>query len=175
MTPAAVPSAWPTACRPESVRPVRRIAGRCRTATGQWGTGVLISTLDPAQVLLASVSLSDQRGSRVDTSFKGDQQGLGSTTRLEALLMVMVLGALAHHVVIWACGWLAPAAPRLRRSGIVRVVRDVLPISGFLVLDALGQCVQSVLNRVAPLASLLVDPFRELLAPMHVALHMGQT
>jgi hypothetical protein len=36
---------------------------------------------DPATVLLAYVYLYDQRGGGVETSFKGDQQGLGSTTR----------------------------------------------------------------------------------------------
>src|SRR6266568_4308837 len=82
----------------EYVRPVRRIAVRCRKANGQWGIGVLISTLipqevlaltqpkaslnaDPATVLLAYVYLYDQRGGGVETSFKGDHQGLGSTTR----------------------------------------------------------------------------------------------
>ncbi len=82
----------------EYVRPVRRIAVRCRKANGQWGIGVLISTLTPAQVLaltqpeaspnaeaatvrLSYVSLYDQRGGGVETSFKGDHQGLGSTKR----------------------------------------------------------------------------------------------
>ena len=36
---------------------------------------------DPASVLLAYVSLSDQRGGGVETSFKGDRQGLGNTKR----------------------------------------------------------------------------------------------
>src|SRR5712691_11250298 len=67
----------------EYVRPVRRIAVRCRKANGQWGIGVLISTLapsevlaltqvtagpdtDPATVLLAYVALYDQRGGGVE-------------------------------------------------------------------------------------------------------------
>lgn len=182
----------------EYVRPIRRIAVRCRKANGQWGVGVLISTLDPAHVLaltqlaagpnadpasvlLAYVYLYDQRGGGVETSFKGDQQGLGSTKRnkkrFEAQQMVMLLGSLAHNVVIWARGWLAEGAPpcHLRSYGIVRLVRDVFHIAGFLVFDALGQLLQIVLNRSAPLASALVRPLRELLAPMHVALNLGQT
>src|SRR5207245_3555521 len=126
----------------------RRLAVRCRKANGQWGVGVLISTLapvevlaltqqsdvsttDPASVLLAYVYVYDQRGGGVETSFKGDHQGLGSTKRskkrFEAQQMVMLLGTLAHNVVIWARQWLTQdAAPsKLRRYGILRMVRDV--------------------------------------------------
>src|SRR5947209_7915056 len=42
---------WVCSPATEYVRPVRRIAVRCRKANGQWGIGVLISTLTPAQVL----------------------------------------------------------------------------------------------------------------------------
>jgi hypothetical protein len=65
-------------------------------------------------VLLAYVYLYDQRGGGVETSFKGDHQGLGNTKRskkrFEAQQMVMLLGALAHNVVIWARRWLTPIA-----------------------------------------------------------------
>jgi hypothetical protein len=182
----------------EYARPVRRIAVRCRKANGQWGIGVLISTLcpvqvvaltqpeaspdtDPATVLLAYVYLYDQRGGGVETSFKGDQQGLGSTKRnkkrFEAQQMLMLLGTLAHNVVIWARQWLTQTVTpsKLRHYGILRMVRDVFHVSGFLVFDALGQLVQIVLNQAAPLAPVLVDPLRELLAPVHVALILGQT
>jgi hypothetical protein len=182
----------------EYVRPVRRLAVRCRKANGQWGIGVLISTLAPAQVLaltqpeaapdadpttvlLAYVSLYDQRGGGVETSFKGDHQGLGSTTRnkkrFEAQQMVVVLGTLAHNVVIWARRWLTQTAKpaKLRHYGILRMVRDVFHVSGFLVFDTLDQLVEIVLNQAAPLAPVLVDSLRELLAPVHVALHLGQS
>src|SRR6266566_42569 len=154
----------------EYVRPVRRIAVRCRKANGQWGVGVLISTLtpvaalaltqqsavsttDPASVLLAYVYLYDQRGGGVETSFKGDHQGLGSTKRskkrFEAQQMVMLLGSLAHNVVIWARQWLTQAASsptKLRHYGILRMVRDVFHISGFLVFDARGQRASGILT-----------------------------
>src|SRR5437763_3146445 len=183
----------------EYVRPVRRLAVRCRKANGQWGIGVLISTLapaqvlaltqseaspdaDPATVLLAYVYLYDQRGGAVETSFKGDHQGLGSTTRnkkrFEAKPMVVQLGTLAHNVVIWARRWLtqtAAAPAKLRHYGMLRMVRDVFHISGFLVFDACGQLSQIVLNQAAPLAPRLLDALRELLVPAHVALNLGQT
>jgi hypothetical protein len=64
------------------VRPVRRIAVRCRKKNGQWGIGVLVSTLsdeevialtrqpchlaqDPPAVLLAMVHFYDRRGGGV--------------------------------------------------------------------------------------------------------------
>jgi hypothetical protein len=113
----------------------------------------------------------------VETSFKGDKQGLGlgtrSKKRFEAQQMVMLLGSLAHNVIIWARCWLA--SPALQHYGMLRMVRDVFHISGFLLADAYGQLTQIVLNQAAPLASALVDPLGQLLAGVPVALNLGQT
>src|SRR5437667_10320019 len=176
------------------VRPVKRIAVRCRQQDGKFAYGVLISALsaqhvltltaqplglldDPAAVLLAYVSFYDQRGGGVETSFKGDKQGLGigkrNKKRFTAQQMVMLLGSLAHHVIVWACHWLA--SPTLHHYGTLRMVRDVFHISGFLLTDACGQVAQIVLNQAAPLASALVHPLRNLLACAHVAVNLGQT
>lgn len=43
---------WVEIPAPEYARPVRRIAVRCRKSNGQWGVGILISTLDAAPVLV---------------------------------------------------------------------------------------------------------------------------
>jgi hypothetical protein len=189
---------WVQLPAPEYVRPVRRVAVRCRKANGQWGVGVLISTLDPLDVLaltkvtvgpnadpttvlLAYVYLYDQRGGGVETSFKGDHQGLGSTQRskkcFEAQQMVMLLGTLAHNVVIWARHWLTETEPPcpLQSYGMLRLVRDVFQIAGFLVFDARGHLLQIVLNRSAPRASAVVHPLQELLTAAHVAVCLGQT
>jgi hypothetical protein len=189
---------WVSVPAREYARPVRRIAVRCRKANGQWGIGILISTLapgevltltqprarpdaDPATGLLAYVYLYDQRGGGVQTSFKGDHQGLGSTKRskkrFEAQQMLVLLGALAHTIVIWAHCWLTQTArpAKLCHYGILRMVRDVFHVSGFLVFDALDQVVEMVLNQAAPLAPVLVESLRELLTPVHVALNLGQT
>lgn len=187
---------WVTEAPTAYVRPVVRIAVRCRQRTGQWAYGVLISALSARQVLLltgqpraseahpeavlaAYVHFYDQRGGGIETSFKGDKQGLGLTKRnkkrFEAQQMLVLLGSLAHNLLIWARDWLAPTAPRLHHYGLLRLVRHVLHISGFLVLDALGQLVQLVLNQAAPLASQLVVPLRELLAPLHIAVSLGET
>jgi hypothetical protein len=199
---------WVTEPPTAYVREVRRIAVRCRKQNGQWAVGVLISSLsagailplvgqsvskgnEQEAILLAYVAFYDQRGGGIETSFKGDKQGLGLTKRnkkrFEAQQMVMLLGSLAHNVVVWARQWLtapqptqapqmpAPTSAPLQHYGIVRMVRDVFHISGFLVMDAMGQMVQIVLNQAAPLAPLLVDPLRALLAPAHVAINLGQT
>jgi len=136
---------------------------------------------DPVAVLLAYVTFYDQRGGAAETSFKGDQQRLGRTKRskkrVEAQQMVMLLGTLAHNVVIWARQWLTEAAApsKLRHYGILRMVRDVFHVSGFLVLDASCHIVQIVLNQAAPLAPILVDSLQVLLAPTHIAINSGET
>ena len=185
---------WVTEVSKVYVRPVKRIAVRCRQQDGKFAYGVLLSTLsaqhvlaltgqplsscdDPAAVLLAYVTFYDQRGGGVETSFKGDKQGLGigkrSKKRFAAQQMVMLLGTLAHNVIVWARRWLA--SPILHHYGTVRMVRDVFHISGFLLTDACGQVTQIVLNQSAPLASALVHPLRNLLACAHVAVNLGQT
>jgi hypothetical protein len=135
---------------------------------------------NPAAVLLAYVYLYDQRGGGVETSFKGDNQGLGSTKRSKkrfaAQQMVMLLGTLAHNVVLWARRWLTQIArpSKLRHYGLLRLVRDVFHISGLLVFDALGQLRQIVLNRGAPLASTLVTALTNLLASVQVAISSSE-
>jgi hypothetical protein len=91
--------------------------------------------------------------------------------------MVMLLGTLAHNVVLWARRWLTQAASpaKLQHYGLLRMVRDVFHISGFLVFDALGQIIQIVLNRSAPLVPTLVTALPELLTPAHVAISLGET
>jgi hypothetical protein len=187
---------WVTEAAEAYVRPVKRIAVRCRKPDGEFAYGVLISALsaqhvllltgqplgrldDPAAVLLSYVIFYDQRGGGVETSFKGDKQGLGMSKRnkkrFEAQQMLLLLGSLAHNVIIWARGWLSKVAPTLHHYGMLRMVRDVLHISGFLVFDAAGQIIQLVLNQAAPLAPALVHSLRSLLASTHVAVNLGQT
>ena len=127
---------------------------------------------------LAHVSLYDQRGGGIETSFKGDKQiGLGKSAkkRFEAQQIVMLLGSLAHNVIVWAHCWLTEPASKLLHYGPLRIVRDVFHVSGFLLIDALGHICQIVLKQQAPLASLFLRPLQALLAPARVAIHLGQT
>jgi hypothetical protein len=177
------------------VRPVRRIAVRCRKNNGQWGMGVLISTLspdevlalcqqpvdrlkDPTAVLLAYVYLYDQRGGGVETAIKGDKQGLGMTKRnkkrFAAQQILIQLGALAHNTVVWARHWLTPYLPRLRRWGIVRMVRDVLQVSGRLGFDSQHRITSIRLNAADPLAKGLASALGALLETEHIAVILGQ-
>ena len=182
---------WVTEAPTAYVRPVRRIAVRCRQQDGQWAVGVLISTMAVADVLeltgqspsqltdqeamlWAEVWFYDERGGGIETSLKGDKQGLDLTRRnkkrFEAQQMLMLLGSLTHNTIVWARRWLA--APQLRSYGMLRMVRDIFHISGFLGVDVQGHIVQIGLNPAAPLASVLVDSLQELLAPAHMAIHL---
>jgi hypothetical protein len=178
-------------------RPVQRIAVRTPKKNGQWAVGVLLSTLppqevlaltgqpaarldDPTAVLLAYVAFYDQRGGGIETAFKEDKQGLGLTKRAKkrfaAQEMAVCLGTLAHNVLVWARRWLCPHVPRLARVGLLRLVRDVLHISGFVVLhEDTGLLAQVVLNRSAPLADGLVQGLHRLLAPEHIGVSLGET
>ncbi len=176
-------------------RPVRRIAVRCRKKNGAWGVGVIISTLEGADVLsltgqdaavqeadavlLAYVYFYDQRGGGVETALKDDKQGLGITKRnkkrFEAQQMVMMLNVLAHNVLVWARGWLATALPQIQRYGLLRLVRDVWHISGFVERDGHGHLTRIVLNQLAPLARGLGMALQQLLAPTQVVINLGQT
>lgn len=176
------------------VRPVRRIVVRCRRSDGTFAYGVLIGSLsleqvltllgwqegqaaDPATELLAYVTFYDQRGGGIETAFKGDKQGLGLTKRnkkrFEAQHMLVLLGTLAHNIVVWARRWLA--LPSRRPLGILRMVRDVFHVSGLLGFDAKGVLVEIVLNRDARLAHQLISSLQELLAPTSIALILGET
>ena len=61
------------------------------------------------------------------------------------------MGTVAHNVLVWACAWLAPSAPRLASYGLVRLARDVVTISGVVLLDpTTGRLCRLVLNVAAP-------------------------
>jgi hypothetical protein len=157
---------------------------------------VIISTLEPTDmlalsdqparavtddttVLLAYVYFYDARGGGVETAFKDDKQGLGITKRnkkrFEAQQMVMMLNVLAHNVLIWARRWLTPLLPQIERYGLVRLVRDVWHISGFVERDGHGQLTRIVLNHLAPLARGLGMALQQILAPTNVVVNLGQT
>jgi len=176
------------------VRSVQRIAVRCRRQDGTFAYGVLICSLsaqqvlavlgrplaqaaDPVAVLAAYVTFYDLRGGGIETSFKGDKQGLGLTKRskkrFEAQHMLVLLGSLAHNALIWARRWLS--SPQIQHCGILRMVRDVFHISGSLRFDTLTHVVEIVLNQDARLAHSLIRPLRELLTPLHIVVSLGET
>jgi hypothetical protein len=180
---------WVTTPAPEYHHPVQRIAVRWRTTNGRWEYAVVISTVpndvalvetgqppalvaDTAAVALTHVRLYDARGGGVETSFKEDKQGIGLTKRTKkrfaAQQMVVLLGRLAHNVLVWARGWLAPQAPHVGRYGLKRLVRDVFHCSGFLVRTAQGTITQIGLNHAAPLVHELARSLACMLAPQAI-------
>jgi hypothetical protein len=177
-------------------RPVQRIAVRCRKKNGQWGYGVLLSTLspqavllltggyeqeaeDPKAVLLAYVNFYDERGGGVEIEIKEDKQGLSTSKRnkkrLEAQQVLIQLEVLAHNLLVWARQWLDPTCAKIARLGIKRLVRDVFQINGFLVFDQTVGLLQIVLNQADPLAKKLSAGLAALLAQEHVAISLGET
>jgi hypothetical protein len=120
----------------------------------------------------------DQRGGGVETSLKGDTQGLGVTTRhekrVEAQQMVTQLKTLAHNTMVWARQWLTPYVPRVRAWGIMRMVRDVFHVSGQIVFDHRQRISQILLNPADPLAKGLAPGLFALLGSEFIAVNLGQ-
>jgi hypothetical protein len=181
---------WVNETAPDYVRPVQRIAVRCRRQDGTIAYGVLICSLsaqqvlamlkrtssqaaEPTAVLAAYVTFYDQRGGGIETSFKGEKQELGLTKRnkkrFEAQHMLVLLGSLAHNVVVWAHRWLT--SPPIQHYGLLRMVRDVFHVSGLFRFDASGSVVEIVLNQEACLARSFIRPLQTLLAPLHIVVN----
>ena len=178
------------------VREVRRLAVRWRKPNGQRCHAMLLSTLEPdevmallgrpleqsrdvQQVLAAYVQLYDERGGTIEIEIKEDKQGLGMTKRNKKSYcgqqMVMLLGTLAHNLVVWAKGWLVTGVPKLKKYGVLRMVRDVMAVSGFLELDRSGAIKRVVMNKAAPLARQCVKCLGVLLKREHVSVILGET
>jgi hypothetical protein len=149
---------WVTTPAPEYCRPVKRIAVRTRKKNGQWGLGVLISTLtpqlvghltglsreqlvDPLRRLLAYVYFYDLRGGGIETSFKNDNQALGITKRnkkcFEAQQMMTHLNALAHNLLTWFQRDLASRWPAVAQLGLLRLIREVIQLNGRVFLPTI--------------------------------------
>src|SRR5712692_11113177 len=86
-------------------------------------------------------------GGGIEISFGEDKGGLGITKRnkkrFEAQRLLMLLGTLAHNLLIWSRRWLCQSSPeqasRLRQYGIKRMIRDLYQISGILSFDKRGR------------------------------------
>ena len=164
---------WVTLAATEYVRPLTRIAVRTRKKNGQWGIGVILSSLNSQQVallagltpeqwdnpldqLLAYVYFYDLRAGGIETGFKDDKQALGITKRnkkrFEAQQMLTQLNALAHNLVTWFQLWLAQRHAAVAKLGLLRLLRDVLTINGsvFLMMPARFPPLSSTFMTVSP-------------------------
>ena len=187
---------WVTTPATEYSRPVKRIAVRTRKKNGQWGIGVLISTLSPKLVghltgltreqlteplsrLLAYVYFYDLRGGGIETGFKNDNQGLGITKRnkkrFDAQQMITALNALAHNLLTWfqrdlACRW-----PTIAQLGLLRLIRDVLHLNGRVFFDDDLSLTTIMLSVYDPFAKNLACALRHLLQPWQVVIILDKT
>ena len=86
----------------------------------------------------------------------------------------MLLTALAHNVVVWARGWLSEVS-KIKRHGVLRMVRDVFHVCGFVELGAQNAIKHIVLNDAAVWARRCANSLRALLKPQHVRVSLGET
>jgi len=63
----------------------------------------------------------------------------------------------------------------MRRWGIMRMVRDVLHVSGQIVFDHRQRITQIILNRADPLAKGLAPGFFALLGSEFIVVNLGKT
>jgi hypothetical protein len=64
----------------------------------------------------------------------------------------MLLGSLAHNVLVWSRRWLSLDAPRLAKYGALRIVRDLFHINGLVEFSEAGRIIRITLNQAAPIA-----------------------
>lgn len=83
--------------------------------------------------------------------------------------------ALAHNTMVWARQWLSPYVPRVRSWGIMRMVRDVLHMSGKMVFDHRQSISQIILNPADPLAKGLAPGLFALLGSEFIGVNLGET
>jgi hypothetical protein len=178
------------------VREVRRIGVRWRKANGQRCYALLLSTLAPEEVLellgrekeqvldrekvlVAYMQLYDERGGAIEIEIKESKQGLGISKRNKKSYcgqqMVMLLGTLAHNLVVWAKRWMVAGVPKIKKYGVKRMVRDVFAVSGFVEINDGDEIKRVVMNKAAPLARSCAKCLDGLLKREQVKVILGET
>jgi hypothetical protein len=89
--------------------------------------------------------------------------------------MVCQLEVLAHNLLVWTRKWLAPLCPKIAGFGMLRMVRDVLHITGIVSLDEHKNIRKIVLNPADPFAKQIQVGLVTLLAFEQVAICLGET
>lgn len=88
----------------------------------------------------------------------------------------MLLGSLAHNLIVWSRRWLTADAPRFAKYGALRVVRDLFHISGLLEFSGDGGLLLRItLNKAAPLVREISLTLAKLLAGTGVEVKVGAT
>jgi hypothetical protein len=184
------------------VRPVKRLVLRWPPMSEEkrkkrpFHYACLLSTLEPAEVIqqlrlpvhtvenadavtLAYSAFYDKRGGTVEVEIKESKQGIGinkrSKKRFAAQQMVMLLGSLAHNIIVWSRRWLTADAPRFAKYGALRIVRDLFHISGLVEFDGAGHILRITLNKAAPLVREITAALAKLLSATGVEIKVGAT
>jgi hypothetical protein len=133
---------------------------------------------DPQAVALAYAYLYDKRGGAIEIEIKEDKQGFGLTKRNKkryyAQHMIVLLSALAHNVVVWSREWLSEVS-KIKQHGVLRMVRDVFHVCGFVELGAKDAIKRIVLSQAAAWARRCANSLRALLKQQHVRVTLGET
>jgi len=160
----------------------------------KWAYAVIVSTVStailqevsgrPASPVLSErdwafliLSAYDLRGGGAETQNKNDKQGLGLAKRnkhkFAAQEMLILLGQLAHDLVIWNRNALAEVTPSFAKYGIQRMIRDVYGIAGEIRFDADGK-VHITLRENHRLAKSVLAGFKNWLADDDLSLNLGK-
>ncbi len=92
----------------------------------------------------------------------------------------MLLGTLAHNLLVWSKRWITRHGPpelaqRLQHYGMKRLVRDLYTISGMLSFDRKGRLCAITLFSASSLAKLIHASLHKMLALSHIAVTLDQT
>jgi hypothetical protein len=87
--------------------------------------------------------------------------------------MVVLLSALAHNVAVLSREWLSTESIKVKKHGVLRMVRDVFTVSGFLELGAKNSIKRIVLSYAAAWARRCANSLRALLKQQHVRVTLG--
>lgn len=119
---------------------------------------------------LSNASLSEANLGLADLS----GANLSNTDLSEAQQMMAQLNALAHNLIVWSRRWLAQTWDKVENLGILRMVRDVFHLSGLVHFRSDGSIERITLHQADPFASGLCAGLPPLLAPVHVAVSLGE-
>jgi len=172
-----------------------QVAVRSAKAKGGWSYHVIVSSLMPRQVLAlagrspeavalgeafihAYADVYDDRSGPIEHSFGEDHQGLPLGQRhrraFVAQEMMLLLLALAHNTLVWSRGWLAPAYPQVCEFGILRLVRDVMQVSGMVTFDEANRPMHISFNALDPLGPELACAWQSVLAPYGITVDLTE-
>jgi len=158
-------------------RPLAQYAVRTPSTQKVGGSSDAVLFTSLLQRPMQAVVIDYDGRAGMEADLKSDKRGLALAIirkrRWVAQTVVVLLIELAHNVLVWARGWLAPAAPHLVGCGIVRLVQEVWAVPGRVKLA--GRQVQRVrLRRVHPRAREVCSGFRPLLTPSQTRVFLGQ-